>query len=184
MPPEWAHHEACLVALPHLVDEWGPDLAEARRELATLCRAIADPDDAGGPPRGERLEVLVPDAAHEVEARALLGPLPARFHRLAYGDIWVRDTAPLLMAGAPDGAPLAVRFRFNGWGGKYDMPGDADLAERLTATLGLRGRRPWTWCAKGAPSRWTERALASPPVTASCHPNATHTCPRRKWRNG
>jgi agmatine deiminase len=138
------------VALPHLAHEWGPDLDEALQEWAGLCRAIADPDPATGEARGETLEVCVPDASNERLARQLLGDLPARFHQLAYGDIWLRDTAPLLMAAPEEPGCLAVRFRFNGWGGKYDMPGDADLAERLTGALGCRSEAVDLVCEGGA----------------------------------
>jgi agmatine deiminase len=135
MPAEWAPHAACFVAWPYL-DDWGTDLAEARRELAGMCRAIADVDPASGRARGERLEVLVRNRRLETSARRALRGLPARFHRLEYGDIWLRDTTPLFIAG-PHGATLGVRFRFNGWGSKYELPGDADLAARLGDAVGV-----------------------------------------------
>ena len=54
---------------------------------------------------------------------------------LPYGDVWLRDTAPIFVRGA---AGLAtVRFTFNGWGGKYDYPGDVELGARMQGELGL-----------------------------------------------
>src|SRR3546814_15029861 len=49
-----------------------------------------------------------------------------------FGDIWLRDTAPILVS---DGT--GRDFDFNGWGGKYDLPGDDDIGERLAARLGI-----------------------------------------------
>ncbi len=43
-----------------------------------------------------------------------------------FGDIWLRDTAAIVTG---DGD--ARDFRFNGWGGKYDLPGDDDIGLRL-----------------------------------------------------
>lgn len=150
MPAEWAAHRSCLVAWPHLTEEWGPDLAAARDEVAGLCRAITDPHPVTGEARGEPLVVLVPDATHEAQARSWLGDLPARFHHLAYGDIWLRDTAPVVVPGDHGGPPVGIRFRFNGWGGKYDLPGDADLALRLSVALGLRDAPVDLVCEGGA----------------------------------
>jgi len=42
-----------------------------------------------------------------------------------YGDVWLRDTGPLVVS--RDGVALAQRFGFNGWGGKYLMDGDQEI---------------------------------------------------------
>jgi agmatine deiminase len=54
-----------------------------------------------------------------------------------YGDVWLRDTGPLFVTRS--GEVAAARFCFDGWGGKYLMEGDAELAARLIALAGLRG---------------------------------------------
>jgi agmatine deiminase len=56
--------------------------------------------------------------------------------RRAYGDIWLRDTGPLVVREA-DGSLSARRFGFNGWGGKYLMPGDAEIGDELAGDAGL-----------------------------------------------
>ena len=53
-----------------------------------------------------------------------------------FGDIWLRDTGPII-----GGDGTARLFRFNGWGGKYDLPGDDTVGAGLARGRGLEVRR-------------------------------------------
>jgi len=114
--------------------------------VAALLRTIADPDPVSGRPRGEELNVLVADAtalgrdgSAEAQASAewALAGLGARIIPAAFGDIWLRDTAPIFTRDASK-APIGVGFRFNGWGEKYVLAGDEDLARRVAGLAGIR----------------------------------------------
>jgi agmatine deiminase len=133
MPAEWAPHEAVWTAWPHDSEQWLEGLAAPQRALMAMCAAIVD----GG--RGERVELLVRDGRDEAAARELLGPAAAhvRFHHMAYGDVWLRDTGPIFVT--RDGEVSAARFRFDGWGGKYVMPGDTEVAARVMHLTKVRG---------------------------------------------
>jgi agmatine deiminase len=68
--------------------------------------------------------------------------LPARFHRIPFGDIWLRDTAPVFVTGSEGVA--AVSFAFNGWGGKYVLPGDDLVSARVALAARMRAFSfPW-----------------------------------------
>jgi len=123
MPAEWAPHEATWVAWPSHADLWLENLGPARAAFARMVAAIA---------AGEAVHVLVPDAQQEKAAREALPERNVRYFRIPFGDIWLRDTAPVFLAG-PDGARATVRFRFNGWGGKYVLDHDDHVAERIAA---------------------------------------------------
>jgi agmatine deiminase len=120
-PAEWAPHAATWTAFPSHAELWEDDLAPAQEEVAAMVRAIA---------RGERVELLVANAEAAAAARALLGDAPesgnVRLHEYGFGDIWLRDTGPLFLQSAHGMA--AAGFRFNFWGGKYDLPGDEGVA--------------------------------------------------------
>lgn len=142
MPAEWAPHDAVWTAWPYLVEQWSEGLDAPRRALMQMCAGIVDLD-AKGQPRGERVELLVKDAAAEAAARELLGPaaVGVRFHHTSYGDIWLRDTGPLYVTrghGAT-GEVSAARFNFDGWGGKYLMPGDTGVSQFVMGVSGHRG---------------------------------------------
>jgi agmatine deiminase len=128
MPAEWTPHAAAWLAWPSHPAEW-PDVFDAvRREHADLCRAIADHDAAGVPREPVRLLVLAGES--EASARAALGDAVA-YERLAFGDVWLRDTGPIWVEG-PRGLE-AARFGWNGWGGKYHFPDDDGVGDRIAA---------------------------------------------------
>src|SRR6185312_8827315 len=52
-----------------------------------------------------------------------------------FGDIWLRDTGPIVLGSGA--TRRAQGFGFNGWGGKYELDGDQDVAERLASRAGL-----------------------------------------------
>lgn len=138
MPAEWAPHEAVWTAWPHDPEQWLEGLAAPQQALMQMVAAIVDLDAAGAP-RGERVELLVRNADDEAAARARLGAAAAgvRFHHARYGDVWLRDTGPIFVT--RPGEVCAARFRFDGWGGKYVMDGDTEVAARVLAWAGVPG---------------------------------------------
>ncbi len=133
LPAEWSLHEACWLAWPSSAPLWPSGLARAQRCVIALCEAIAGRDG------GERIELLVQDPPAEAQAREALAGLPVVTRRLPFGDIWMRDTAPLFVHDS-GGRVSPCGFAFNGWGEKYSYPGDADLSSRIIAELGLPAR--------------------------------------------
>ena len=130
MPAEWDAHVATWVAWPSHEDLWLENLVPARKAFALLVASIAE---------GETVEVLVPDEEQERLARAALPTRNVRTHRVPFGDIWLRDTAPLFLRG-PRGDEATVRFAFNGWGGKYVLADDDRVSERI-AGIDADGRQ-------------------------------------------
>lgn len=136
MPAEWEAHDACWLAWPHSQALWGNELAETQASFVKVCTAIADPDPATGQVRGEAVEVLVNDASDEAVAASALAHLAVRFRRVRYGDIWLRDTAPVFVRNTTHQV-AAVRFSFNGWGGKYLFEHDDRVAARIAKQTGV-----------------------------------------------
>ena len=125
--PEWAPHEAVWIGFSSDPDLWLADLKAAEREVVAFAEAV----HAGG--NGEQVWLV---AAHEDAAAAAreLAPFASVIVE-PFGDIWLRDTGPIVL-GSGSGRQ-AQGFRFNGWGGKYDLPGDGTIGERLAARAGL-----------------------------------------------
>jgi agmatine deiminase len=134
-PAEWAPHDVVWTAWPSHADLWLTDLEPARAQVAALIHAIADVDPATGKRRGEFVRVLAHGADAVASARkALAGS--AEVVGARFGDIWFRDTAPIFTS---DGKSLLAQcFRFNGWGGKYVLEGDEDVAPFVADKSGVR----------------------------------------------
>lgn len=121
LPPEWAPHAAIWVGWPHLRGEWGVAFEGARNEIAGFVRAIA-----------EITPVRIACGSREAygsawfEFEPLIMSDRVSLHPLAAGDIWLRDTGPLI--GIESDTLRANMFRFNGWGGKFQMSGDTMTA--------------------------------------------------------
>ncbi len=125
LPPEWAPHRAIWTAWPY-IPEWGPNRDPARGEIAAMVRALAEHD-------GDRVFLLAAKGEPLDSARATLGDC-AEIVEGVYGDTWLRDTGPLFVR--RNGARAAVSFRTNGWGGKYDLEGDDQVAAAIAARAG------------------------------------------------
>ncbi|MAY19852.1 MAG: agmatine deiminase [Erythrobacteraceae bacterium] len=126
MPPEWAPQDWLWIGFPHLTEEWPGWLEPAQEQMAAFANAVAE--------SGQEVRLLVRDAANEARAASLVSG-KVTLERRTYGDIWLRDTGPLIVA---DGAGRSARrFGFNGWGGKYLMPGDQEIGAELARDAGL-----------------------------------------------
>jgi agmatine deiminase len=119
VPAEWAPQKAIWTAWPADPDQWDDDLATPRAEVAALVRVLSP---------SNRVRLLVAGAEAEASARAAFGDaaeiVPAR-----YGDIWLRDTGPIFARS--ERGPVALRFRTNGWGGKFDLPDDTTVGDEM-----------------------------------------------------
>ncbi len=127
-PPEWARHDAVWIGFPSHPELWLEDLEPAREEVMTFARAVW----AGG--KGERVILVAANEEAGAAARALAGD-DADVVVRPFGDVWLRDTGPILVAS--DEGIAARDFGFNYWGGKYDLPGDEEIGALLAADLKL-----------------------------------------------
>ena len=137
MPPEWAPQDWLWIGFPHDADEWPAVLPRAQEQIAAFANAVAE--------SGQEVRLLVRDAANEARARQLVTGA-VTLERRSYGDVWLRDTGPIVVERA--GRRSAVRPRFNGWGGKYLMAGDEAIGAELARDEGLPLDRP-DWILEG-----------------------------------
>jgi agmatine deiminase len=125
VPAEWSPHGTMWVGFPSHAELWEDNLASAQAEVEALARALAGPG-------GERVKLLVHGEDAMETAEALLGDVEnIELVAARFGDIWVRDTGPIFL-----GRDEAAGFAFNGWGGKYDLPGDAAIGADIAAAAG------------------------------------------------
>jgi agmatine deiminase len=135
VPAEWAPHKAMWLGFPSHAEHWREDLEAAQAEVADLARALAGPG-------AEQVRLMTGSDEGEAAARRLLGDVGGvEIVAGRFGDIWLRDTGPIFAR--HDGAPTAMGFQFNGWGGKYDLEFDdtvaAQIAEASATPLSRHG---------------------------------------------
>lgn len=142
--PEWAPQRAMWTAWPADAGQWAGDLASPRRDVAALVKVLAE--------TGNRVRLLVNGAEAERTARDAVGTA-AELVAARYGDIWLRDTGPIFArvgvrppptrassgataVGDKDSARIALRFKTNSWGGKFDLPDDATVGDDIARLAG------------------------------------------------
>lgn len=131
MPPEWHRQDWLWIGFPHIAEEWSGVIDEAQAQIARFASTVAE--------TGQEVRLVVRDAANEARAASLVSAA-VKLERHVYGDVWLRDTGPLVVS---DGRERrARRFGFNGWGGKYLMPGDQEIGGELAHGAGLA----LDWC--------------------------------------
>ncbi len=129
-PAEWEPHRSVWLAWPSHHELWQDNLIPAQNEFIAFCEAICDFDPETKLPQGKSIDLLVPSPQAMKEAQLKLAHLPVVFHEVLFGDIWLRDSAPLFLKNHA-GVSATVQFKFNGWGGKYDLPHDTDVSANV-----------------------------------------------------
>lgn len=138
MPAEWAEQDWIWIGFPAAADLWEDDLLPAQEQVAAFANAIAE--------TGQQVRLVVRDAANEARARTLAhGDII--FERHPYGDIWLRDTGPITVLHG-NGERAAIRFGFNGWGGKYLLEGDQETGISMALAGGLSSSKA-DWILEG-----------------------------------
>ncbi len=129
MPPEWAAQDWLWIGFPHDESEWGGEFTRAQKQVRDFAETVAK--------SGQNVQLLVRNSANLAQIGSKI-PQNVSIQTRNYGDIWLRDTGPLTVF--DDGKRQAVRFAFNGWGGKFVMEGDESIGAELVrdARLPLR----------------------------------------------
>ena len=127
MPAEWHPQDWLWIGFPHDETEWPGFLGAAQEQIASFANAVAE--------SGQAVRLIVRDDANQARARSLVSGAVTLEQRV-YGDVWLRDTGPLVVLDST-GQRQARRFGFNGWGGKYRMPGDQTIGTELAQDAGL-----------------------------------------------
>ncbi|MCW1401526.1 agmatine deiminase family protein [Novosphingobium sp. MW5] len=127
MPPEWHPQDWLWIGFPHDPVEWPGFLGRAQEQIAAFANAVAE--------SGQEVRLIVRDEANAARAAALCSA-KVKLETRTYGDVWLRDTGPLVVMDDA-GNRAARRFGFNGWGGKYLMEGDQTIGAELARSAGM-----------------------------------------------
>lgn len=165
MPAEWAPHESVWIGFPSSADAWGEPLHRAQQQIAAFANAV----HASG--RGERVHVIAGSAEAAMIATDLVDSGVHVEQRLI-GDIWLRDTGCIIVQ---DGnLRIARDFGFNGWGGRFDYPGELTIGHELAAEAGFEVTKA-DWILEGGSIDVDGNGLAATTVDCLLNPNRNPT---------
>jgi agmatine deiminase len=137
MPAEWEPHEATWLAWPHEREDWPGKFEPIPWVFGEVVRALTP---------GERVRILVDDAAHEEGARTLLARVavdPSRvdFVRVRTDRVWTRDSCPLFVRDAA-GTVAMTNWQFTGWAKYPNHLKDDAINDQLAPLLGMKQWKP------------------------------------------
>jgi agmatine deiminase len=173
MPPEWHRQEWLWIGFPHIAEEWGGVIDRAQEQIAAFASAVAD--------SGQEVRLIVRDAANAARAERLVSAAVTLEQRV-YGDVWLRDTGPLVVRDHA-GQRQARLFGFNGWGGKYLMPGDEAIGADLAQSAGLAAQR-CDWVLEGGALDGDGTGLVATTEQCLLNPNRNPTLDRAALEAG
>ena len=137
MPAEWEPHEATWLSWPKDPETFPGDvLPKVEKIYVQMIAALS---------QGEKVHVLVDDAAAEEHARKMLDEAGARknilLHQIRTVDVWMRDYGPIFVRSG--GRLKITKWTVNAWGGKYEeLMKDDHVAHKLVPMLGMEVLKP------------------------------------------
>ncbi|WP_295446389.1 agmatine deiminase family protein [Sphingorhabdus sp. EL138] len=165
MPAEWAPHESVWIGFPSSADAWGEPLHRAQQQIAAFANAV----HASG--RGERVHVIAGSAEAAMIATDLVDS-GVHVEQRIIGDIWLRDTGCIIVQ--EGNLRIARDFGFNGWGGRFDYPGDKSVGSDLAVAAGLDVTKA-DWILEGGSIDVDGNGLAATTIDCLLNPNRNPT---------
>ncbi|MCE9624912.1 MAG: agmatine deiminase family protein [Deltaproteobacteria bacterium] len=132
MPAEWEPHAATWLSWPKDPVTWPDRVPQAQEVFAQMIEALTP---------GEKVHLLVNDAAAEAQARATLAEKKIHeghllIHRVPTVDSWIRDYGPNFLKRG--NASAYNSWLFNAWGGKYEtLMADSGIPKRISPLINL-----------------------------------------------
>ena len=174
MPAEWAPHEAVWIGFPSSAEYWGAPLQRAQQQMAAFANAV----HASG--KGERVHVIAGNAEAMAVAQGLVDA-GVHVELRQIGDVWLRDTGCIIVK---DGdRRIARNFGFNGWGNRFDYPGDKSIGHELAADFGFEIAQA-DWIFEGGSIDVDGEGLAATTVDCLLNPNRNPTLDKAAIEGG
>nr|WP_315457913.1 agmatine deiminase family protein [uncultured Sphingorhabdus sp.] len=161
MPAEWAPHERVWIGFPSSAEYWGAPLTRAQQQIASFANAVY----AAG--RGEEVHLIAGNAEAAGIAKDMVDA-GVHIETRKIGDIWLRDTGCIIVKDST--RRIARNFGFNGWGDRFDYPGDKTIGADLALAVGLEIKN-CDWVLEGGSIDVDGEGLAATTMDCLLNPN-------------
>ena len=128
-PGEFSPLKAVWLAWPSDENLWEENFKGAQNSVLALASAVQSGK--------AKVNLICANESREREAKKkfLEKDIDATFFVIPYGDIWLRDTAPIFVKNSRNEL-CSICFQFNGWGKKYILKGDQELSLAIAKIAG------------------------------------------------
>lgn len=132
LPAEWEKHHGTITTYPQAYETFFDRLEQAQETFVKMVKIIS---------LSEKVFINVNDQETEEELEKKLKKVDANKKNIKIfinktDDAWCRDYCPIFVK--ENGDTVALKFRFNAWGGKYPYENDEKAGKKIADILGYR----------------------------------------------
>ncbi|WP_457644451.1 agmatine deiminase family protein [Persephonella sp.] len=132
MPAEWEKHKGTITTYPQAYETFFDRLDQARDQFVQMVRYISEGETVYINVNGEEERK---DLLKRLERFNVNGDVKILINKT--DDAWCRDYCPIFVKDKK-GDTVALKFRFNSWGGKYPYENDEETGNRIPEILGYK----------------------------------------------
>ena len=130
LPPEWYRHRGTITTYPQSKEDFFSDLGEVQEQFLEFVKYIS---------YSEKLFINVNNIDNKNELEKKLKKKDIQNVEIFINptnDVWCRDNCPIFVKDK-NGKTVALKFRFNAWGGKYNYELDEEAGNKITQFLNI-----------------------------------------------
>ena len=135
MPAQWMTHESTILAFPFGEENWQGGLTKVRCEFMSFLQQIVEDEST--------ILVITPmeeESFHKTQQivkQNWVNSTNLHVVILPLDDVWMRDIVTIQLISEDLKELIPVKWKFNGWGGKFSYDHDCTVGYQLMEIMGI-----------------------------------------------